>query len=358
MRKANGYGSVVKLGGRRRKPYAARITTGFEINLNEDGNVKSTQKYHYIGTYPTQRDAELALAIYNNDPYDPLWASLTFAECYQKALEAKDGLAQSTLNGHRTAYNKSGKLYNKRIVNIKTKDLQSIVNTADSISKQQQLLKMFNLVFDYAVKDLGVIRSSCVKQVKITAVEAEKEESKPYQKEELQHMWDLWKNGNQDFVSVALCQTYTGTRIMEILKLKKEHVHLDERWIQINGTKSENADRKVPLHKDIIPILQHHLEDSNNTSEYVFINPESGKVFTNQRQYMVFYNRLRKKIFSEDHTPHDARRTFISTADTAGINENALKKIVGHALQGVTGKVYTYKTVEELIAEVDKLTFL
>lgn len=358
MRKANGYGSVVKLGGKRRKPYAARITTGFELSLDGNGNPKSTQKYHYIGTYPTQRDAELALAIYNDDPYNPLWATLTFEECYQKALEAKSNLAQSTLNGHRTAFNKCSKLYKKRIVNIKAKDLQQIIDSEDSVAKQQQLLKTFNLIFDFVVKDLGLIKTSCVKQVKITAKEEKKEESKPYLKEEIQRMWDLWDRNNEYFVSVALCQTYTGTRIMELLSLKKENIHLSERWIQVNGTKNENAARKVPLRKEIIPLLRYHLEDKQNISEYVFVNPENKKPFTNQRQYMVFYNHLRKNTFIEEHTPHDARRTFISVADTSGINENALKKIVGHALQGVTGKVYTRKTIEELIVETDKLTFL
>lgn len=72
MHKPNGYGSVVKLNGNRRKPYAARITIGFEPYLDKNGQVKSRQKYHTIGTYPNQREAELALAVYNNDPYDPI----------------------------------------------------------------------------------------------------------------------------------------------------------------------------------------------------------------------------------------------------------------------------------------------
>ena len=37
MRLPNGYGGVVKLSGNRRRPYAARITTGWHIN-DEDEN--------------------------------------------------------------------------------------------------------------------------------------------------------------------------------------------------------------------------------------------------------------------------------------------------------------------------------
>lgn len=358
MRKPNGYGSVVKLNGNRRKPYAARITTGFEPYLDKHGQVKSRQKYHTIGTYPNQREAELALAVYNNDPYDPIWAGMTFSECYQKALDNKGELAKSTLNGYKTAYNKCAKLYNKKMVNIKIKDLQQIIDNEDSISKQEQLIKTFNMIYDFVVNSIGLFKSNIAKTIKITAEEEEKEEACPYSKEELQSMWNLWNENNKYLVSVSLCQTYTGTRIMEMLTLEKENVHLEERWARVKGTKNNIADRNIPLRKEIIPILKYHLEDKENDSDYIFIHPKTKKPFIRQGQYMNFYDKLRKYIFTQEHTTHDARRTFVSMADDSNINQSTLKKIVGHTLDGVTGKVYTYKSVEELIKEVDKIKFL
>lgn len=49
MRLPNGYGGVVKLSGNRRRPYAARITTGW---YNNDQTGKRIQKFQIIGYAP------------------------------------------------------------------------------------------------------------------------------------------------------------------------------------------------------------------------------------------------------------------------------------------------------------------
>lgn len=48
MKLPNGYGSVHKLKGKRRKPWRARITDGFVYDLVED---KQVQKYKTLGYY-------------------------------------------------------------------------------------------------------------------------------------------------------------------------------------------------------------------------------------------------------------------------------------------------------------------
>ena len=54
MRLPNGYGGVVKLSGNRRRPYAARITTGWHIN---DITGKRIQHYQILGYAPTRSEA-------------------------------------------------------------------------------------------------------------------------------------------------------------------------------------------------------------------------------------------------------------------------------------------------------------
>ena len=67
MRLPNGYGGVVKLSGNRRRPYAARITTGWHIN---DITGKRIQHYQILGYAPTRSEALQILARYNNYPID------------------------------------------------------------------------------------------------------------------------------------------------------------------------------------------------------------------------------------------------------------------------------------------------
>lgn len=62
MKRGNGFGSVIKLGGKRRRPYAARVTQGWTL--------EGKQIIKYIGYYATKREAAKALEAYNTNPYE------------------------------------------------------------------------------------------------------------------------------------------------------------------------------------------------------------------------------------------------------------------------------------------------
>ncbi|BCN32100.1 hypothetical protein bsdtb5_33950 [Anaeromicropila herbilytica] len=55
------------------------------------------------------------------------------------------------------------------------------------------------------------------------------------------------------------------------------------------------------------------------------------------------------------HSPHETRHTFITLAKNANIDEYKLKLIVGHAIQDITEKVYTHRSIEELKEEINKI---
>lgn len=76
MKNPNGYGSVFKLSGKRRKPFGVRITARW------DEDVK--QLYKYIGYYTTRPEAMIALADYNKNPYDLDAGKVTFQEVFEK----------------------------------------------------------------------------------------------------------------------------------------------------------------------------------------------------------------------------------------------------------------------------------
>ena len=52
MKRANGDGSIYKIGGKRRKPWGARITTGWRL---DPASGKLTQEYQLIGTFRSVR---------------------------------------------------------------------------------------------------------------------------------------------------------------------------------------------------------------------------------------------------------------------------------------------------------------
>lgn len=77
----NGYGSVYKLSGNRRKPWVAAKTFGWILD-EEKGTAKQVQRP--IGYFPTKSEALDALANYNENPYDIDVHNITFEEVYNK----------------------------------------------------------------------------------------------------------------------------------------------------------------------------------------------------------------------------------------------------------------------------------
>ena len=55
------------------------------------------------------------------------------------------------------------------------------------------------------------------------------------------------------------------------------------------------------------------------------------------------------------HTPHDARHTFSMLCEKYQVNENDRKRMLGHAFQDITNKIYGHRTVEELRREIEKI---
>lgn len=76
MRLPNSYGSIYKLSGNRRRPFAAVITQGWK----DDG--KPIRKY--LGYYTTRKDALSALADYNAKPYKIDDHGITLAALYAR----------------------------------------------------------------------------------------------------------------------------------------------------------------------------------------------------------------------------------------------------------------------------------
>ena len=56
-----------------------------------------------------------------------------------------------------------------------------------------------------------------------------------------------------------------------------------------------------------------------------------------------------------EHRPHDGRTHFVTAAKKYGIDEYAIKYIVGHKIADITEKVYTKREMEWLKEEIEKL---
>src|SRR5690554_2686386 len=96
MRLPNGYGSVYRLPGNRRRPWVVRKTTGW----TED----KKQKYYTIGYFETRAKAMEALGEYNKNPIGEL-RDKTLGEIYNTWSKFKFGtISRSMVNGYKAAW--------------------------------------------------------------------------------------------------------------------------------------------------------------------------------------------------------------------------------------------------------------
>ena len=341
----NGYGSVYKLSGKRRRPWVARKTTGWKDN--------GQPIYAFIGYYTTRTEALTALSDYNKDPYDIHADTMTFKELYEKWSEEHfQKISQSSVKAYSAAYKCCAPLYKMKVVDIKLDHLQRAIDSSGKNSPTLKNIKnMFGLMWDYAVvhEIVSPEKRKMIHYVDITkAGNPNKVDRAPFTREEIDKLWKA-EAGNE-YISVVLIMIYTGLRIGELLDLQKEDVHLEERWINIRRSKTTAGVREVPIAEKIAPLVEKWLKKPTD----MFICAGSGVPMS----YYVFRDNYWKGIMDligMDHRPHDTRHTCVSMLTETGADPRIIRQIVGHKGQGVTEAVYTHVDLPAKLEAINKI---
>lgn len=350
MRKPNGYGSIYRLRGNRRKPWAVRKTVGW--NFDKDRG-KANPKYEFVGYYKTQKEALQALANYNEDPYDINVSSITFEDVYNKWSNIHfDKVSRSNITACKGAFKLCEPIKDMRINEIRLEHLQRIVDTSGKNTPTLKKLKiMLGLMYDYAVmNDI----TTPDKRLKIKYLDI----SKPGNPNSLnrtkfkeKEIKKIWENVENDiYYSVILIMIYSGLRIGELLAIKKSDVNIEERYINIPKSKTKAGIRIVPIADKILPYVEYWME---NDSDYLICSRDNKKI-----SYDSFYNTYWKPILYKldiKHTPHCTRYTCISKLVEAGVDDRVIKQIVGHQGKDVTEIVYTKISIETKLEAINKI---
>lgn len=333
MRRANGNGSVYKLGGKRRKPWAARVTVGWELDSNS-GKVR--QVYQSIGTFATRLEAEIALNAFLENPYDIDTHKITFSEVYERWSSeyyqtlSTDGSART----YKAAYAYCRPLYNMRMRDIRVEHLQGAIKDAKvGEATKSRMKSLYNMMYRWCLIHEVVDKDYSALFVH-KAGKRDKTKRMPFKNSEIQKLWKIKDYKNADMV---LFDLYTGFRPSEILQLENRHVDL-ARWRIKGGMKTDaGRDRIVPIHDRIRSIVEKHY---STDKQYLFLD-EAGRHMTYD-QYRGRFKNVMHQIGAA-HTPHEARHTFISCAKHFKIDDNIIKAIVGHKITDVTEAVYTHR---------------
>lgn len=344
MRLPNGYGSVHQLKDKpRRNPWRARITKGWN-----EANGK--QEYETLGYYPTRKDALKALADYHENPYS-IEQTITFAELYDKwSREKFDTISHSNICAYRASYAVCTLLYDMQFVQIRKTHLQAVVdNCGKNYPTLRKLKVLFNQLYKFAMEN-DICDKDYSQFVDIAKHKERKEEKhKPFTDTEIKKLWQ--EENRNEYISVVLMLIYSGVRIGELLDLKKENVHLEERYFDIIESKTESGIRKVPIADRVMPFFEHWM---NNGSNYLVTYKNGSKA-----EYYTFMKNYWQPLMKEldfDHLPHDTRHTTISLLARAEVNQTIIKRIVGHSgAMDLTEKVYTHFDIQQLIDAINKI---
>lgn len=348
MKMPNGYGSVIKLGGKRRKPFAARITTDYTvIGFNEKGAPITKQKYKYLGYFEKRKDALECLAKYNVDPV-AVTNNITFEQLYEEWSNKKfDKISKSTIRNYHTMYGKCKAIYKKPFKDLRTEHFQRIIDENKHLSMINQYPMLFNQLYKYARKyDIEKNYASFVEYPK----QKTRKKKQPFTLEEIEALWrNVDKIKNIDIVLILL---YTGMRVNELLDMPIKNVHLDKRYMFVQTSKTEAGIRNVPIHKKILPFIEARY-NKNNT--YLCMNDKGGKMkYSNF--YLHHFEKNIKPLLKINHTIHETRHTFISQCDRLELNTVTVQRIVGHENKTIT-QDYTDKNINDIVTTIDKFNY-
>ncbi len=341
MRLPSGYGGIVKLKGNRRKPYQVRLTKGF----TDEGK----QIYMYLGYYAKRGEALEALAEYNSSPYDITRETITFAEVYKKwSNEHFKKVSSSSIERYSNAYRKYCKsLYKMRFKDIRLTHLQAVIDNCGMAHPTRASIKtLFAVLTKFAMKN-DIVDKDYAQYVDVGQREG-KINRKPFTQEEIDKLFKYVDTF--DYLDTILIMIYSGLRVGEMLDLRIENIHLEERYM-VGGSKTKaGKNRIIPISKKIEPFIRKYYE-KNKDKEFLIINSLGRPMgYSNYRREK--FDNIMEKLKME-HKPHDARHTFASLMDSAGANKLCIKRIIGHSSQDITEDIYTHKTLEELIEAID-----
>lgn len=333
MRRGNGEGSIFKLGGKRRRPWAIRITVGF--------TPEGKQITKYLSYHATKTEAKAALREYLVNPYNLITKDVTLIDLFEKWKENSD-LAIPTFRTYVSAFNQVSHIHKMKIRDIKIAQLKEAMLMLTP-SMQPSFKNVISHIYHYAIEHEIVDKNL---SAFLIPQKVESKQRKPFTLEQINKI----KEFNHKQTDIVIILFYTGLRITELLEMKKENVNLEQRYLYGGKKTKAGKTRITPIHDEIFGLVKKYYESSNTYLIEYNGRPVLYRTFMN-----IYWDRL-KKYLDTDLTPHSTRHTFITFADRCGLSQTIVKKIVGHSRQDVTDR-YTHKDIEELLTEINKLKY-
>lgn len=338
MKLPNSYGSITKLSGNRRRPFMVRKTTGY------DAEGRQIQKP--IAYFAKRTEALAFLATLDSSPYI-INSDITFSQAFEQWQEETYSAKNKTMpHVYNAAYNQwCAPIHNILLSELKLSAYQKLVDDCPRGFNTKKNIKILcNKINKWACAN-DILAKNYVEFVELPE-QTDSEIHQPFSDDEIKLLWDSL---NVPGVKLVLILIYTGMRPTELIKIKSADVHLQERYIRGGIKTAAGKNRTIPIAKKILPFIEELLNDGAET-------------LLSQNSAAITYDILRRDYFAPamkelglQHLPHDGRHTCQTLLDNNNVKPKICKLILGHASGDVTEKVYTHKTIEQLIEAIDSI---
>ena len=341
------------------------------VGKTSDGRpiCKPLKPESYFATY---NDAYAALVEYNKNPYD-LGTAITMQELYDKWLPEYEKTVKST-KAVTSAWPYCSAVYKMRVMDIRARHVKGCMEEGvatvrgreqhPTATMKNQIKSMFNMMLDYALEyelvDRNYSRTFNLTEETVKEIQKVKKGHIAFTDDEMELLWNHIdeKHG----IDILLIQCYSGWRPQELGLLKLKDVDL-ENWTFQGGMKTDAGEnRVVPIYSRIRDlVLKKYREAEAIGSPYLLNwadpNNRNKKNFElTYARYQKAFERIRDELkLNPEHRPHDGRTHFVTMAKRYGVDEYAIKYMVGHKISDITEKVYTRREFAWLREEIEKI---
>lgn len=219
MKNPNGYGTIKKLSGARRRPFV------FMISAN--GKQKA------MGYFATKLEAMVYQVDYNQSHSLHRLSKITFAELYARWMPkhiSYASVSKSTINGYECAYKHCASLYDLPIADIKYSHLQAAIDDMTNLSyaSKKKVRNLLSLLFAHA-REMEYTTRDFTGLIKI----GKNHPVNPHQAISKRKVNQLWKIVDTPDVDIILILIYTGMRNGELRNLLKSDINKKQKYINI-----------------------------------------------------------------------------------------------------------------------------
>lgn len=363
-KRANGTGTVYKLQGKRKKPWA-----GYVWN-------PQLQKQQFIGTFKTEAEANIATAAAAATKGVSERYTYTLQELYDEWSDIHfRTLSASGEQGYKTAWKYLQPIANIKVRDLRTTHFQKCVDACAEKFSRSQCEKIRQLASQLCKKamEYDLINKNYAQFIALP--KAEKTNRQIFTDEELTLLWSHTEN---ETVQIILTLVYTGFRPNELFSLEVSNVDLEKETV-CSGSKTEaGMNRVIPILPTIRPFIEKwydkafEVDDNGERQQihrFLITNQNGGKMdlknFRSRQFYPVLLElgilELPKDVesFSKEYpprlTPYCTRHTFASIAVKAGVKTEVLQELMGHEEYSTTADYYEHFNLAELQEESLKM---